>query len=79
MAFDPSKPHGTALGGQTHGCFIQDGKTYRANGAEVDGATGKELKSVPAPAAKPAAPAPAVGKTAAQVAAEKEIAAQAKA
>jgi len=55
MAFDPSKPHGTALGGQTHGCFIQDGKTYRANGAEVDGATGKELKAAPAPAAKPAA------------------------
>jgi hypothetical protein len=79
MAFDSSKSHGTAIGGQTHGCFIQDGKTYTRAGVEVDGTNGKPLKAAPAPtpAAKPAAV--ATGKTAAQVAAEQEIAAQAKA
>ena len=44
MAFDSSKPYGTSLGGKTHNMHVQNGKIYRADGAEVD-ESGNVVKS----------------------------------
>ena len=60
MAFDASKPYGTALGGKTHGCAVQDGKIYRHDGTELDelGAVIKKAPAAPKQVAPPAPPAP---------------------